>query len=80
MAGTTGILSSLTPIAPGDTITFTYTNYEGTVERRRVRVEKIGWGQTSYYPKPGFLLKGLDLDKEESRTFSVQLMEDVQHA
>lgn len=52
-------------------ITFGYVNWRGEVGMRRVRPLALWFGSTKYHPKPQWLLKGLDLDKEELRDFAM---------
>ena len=61
---------------PGDTIEFEYTNYNNVVSQRRVLVDTVRYGTTKYYPEPGWLIGGKDLDKGMSREFAVARMRE----
>ena len=56
---------------------FTYTNWKGEVEQRKVRPIKFYHGSTEWYPKPGWLMQALDLDKDQRRDFSMPNMSNV---
>jgi len=51
---------------------FKYKNWENKIAIRTVRPIKIWFGKTQWHPKEGWLLKALDLDKNEERDFSVK--------
>jgi predicted DNA-binding transcriptional regulator YafY len=50
---------------------FDYINWEGKRAVRRVRPIEIWYGKTEWHPKNGWLLRALDLDKNEERNFSL---------
>ena len=51
---------------------FKYKNWENKIAIGTVRPIKIWFGKTQWHPKEGWLLKALDLDKNEERDFSVK--------
>ena len=51
---------------------FEYVNWEGKRAVRRVKPIKIWFGKTQWHPKNGWLLKALDLDKNEKRDFALK--------
>lgn len=56
---------------------FVYKNYKGEVERRKVRPTKFYYGTTEWYPIPGWLMEGLDIEKDVMRAFSCPNMTEV---
>lgn len=55
---------------PAHPLTFTYRNYRGEVSQRRVLPIRIHFGSTRCHSIPQYLLRALDLDKEEIRDFA----------
>ena len=51
---------------------FEYTNWEGKKATRRVRPIEIWYGKTEWHPKSQWLLRAMDLDKNEERNFAVK--------
>ena len=51
---------------------FEYTNWEGKTAVRRVRPIEIWYGKTEWHPKSQWLLRAMDLDKNEERNFAVK--------
>lgn len=51
---------------------FKYKNWEGKIAVRKVKPLKIWYGKTEWHPKEQWLLKALDLDKNEKRDFAVK--------
>ena len=51
---------------------FDYINWEGKRAVRTVIPIKLWFGKTQWHPKEGWLLKALDVDKNEERDFSVK--------
>ena len=51
---------------------FEYINWEGKYAVRIVQPIKLWFGKTQWHPQEGWLLKALDLDKNEERDFSVK--------
>lgn len=52
-------------------ITLTYRNYRGEVSQRTIFPMSIWFGTTEWHPEPGWLLSGIDLEKEERRDFAL---------
>ena len=53
-------------------LVFEYINWEGVRGVRSVVPIELYWGKTQWHPKEQWLLKAMDLDKEEERTFAVK--------
>lgn len=53
-------------------LSFDYVNWEGKRAVRTVKPIKLWFGKTKWHPKEGWLLKALDLDKNEERDFAVK--------
>lgn len=53
-------------------LVFEYTNWEGKIAIRRVKPIGIWYGKTEWHPKEQWLLKAIDLDKEEERNFAIK--------
>ena len=51
---------------------FDYINWEGKQAVRTVKPIKIWFGKTKWHPKEQWLLKALDLEKNEERDFSLK--------
>lgn len=52
-------------------ITMTYRNYRGEISQRTILPMGIWFGTTEWHPEPGWLLSGIDLEKEERRDFAL---------
>lgn len=52
-------------------LSFTYTNWKGVTERRRVRLLGLRRGKTPWHPKEQFLLRAFCLDRGAEREFAV---------
>lgn len=57
---------------------FTYTNWKGEQKTRRAQFFRLEFGSNKYHPEPQFLLFGLDLDKNETRTYAAKDIKDIQ--
>lgn len=53
------------------TLTFEYINWEGKQAIRTVKPIQLWYGSTQWHPQEGWLLKALDIEKNEERDFSV---------
>ena len=51
---------------------FEYINWEGKKAIRSVRPIEIWYGKTQWHPKKQWLLRAIDLDKNEERNFAVK--------
>lgn len=51
---------------------FDYVNWEGKRGIRRMRPVEIWYGKTQWHPKRGWMLRAIDLEKNEERNFSLQ--------
>lgn len=54
----------------------TYTNWKGETSVRWFLPLELFWGSTEWHPEPQWLLRALDLDKNEERTFAMKDMKD----
>ncbi len=52
-------------------VTFLYRNHRGDEAVRRVRPIRLYFGSTCYHPQPGWLLEGWDLDRQQTRDYSM---------
>lgn len=48
-----------------------YTNWRGEKAERHLRIIKLWHGATEWHPKPGLMLKAIDLEKGKERDFCV---------
>lgn len=63
---------------PERVISFTYTNHRGEKRRRRVEPFAIFFGtEPPWHPQPGWLMKALDVESGELRTFAVENIEGI---
>lgn len=62
----------------GVNIQFKYINWEGLTSHRRVLPIAVMFGTTEYHKESQWLLKGLDLHKNEVRIFAMNDMTDVE--
>lgn len=53
-------------------VTINYTNWEGKTADRSILPLRIWYGSTNWHLKEQWLLKALDLDKNEERDFALQ--------
>ena len=53
-------------------LVFEYVNWEKKKAVRKVQPLEIWYGQTQWHPKKQWLLKALDLDKNEKRDFAIK--------
>ncbi len=51
---------------------FKYKNWEGKLAVRTVKPIKSWYGKTKWHPKEQWLLRALDLEKNEERDFAVK--------
>jgi len=52
-------------------LVFEYINWEGKKAIRSVIPIKLWYGKTKWHPKLGWLLKAMDVEKNEERDFAV---------
>lgn len=60
------------PPADEEPLSFVYRNWRGEVSQRRVRPLGIRFGSTEWHPEPQWLLRAVDLDKDEEREFAMR--------
>lgn len=58
-------------------ITFDYVNWKGNRVTRHVEARGVRFGTSEYYPEPGWLLDGIDTDKNVERTYKMSNMTNV---
>lgn len=58
-------------IESGPSIRFVYTNWRGETAPRRARLLGLRRGSTEWHPRPQWLLRAVDLDKNAEREFAV---------
>jgi predicted DNA-binding transcriptional regulator YafY len=61
------------------TITFTYTNYKGETDQRRVKPHNVSFEATEWHQEPQPLLEAYDLDRRAMRMFAMRDMKDVRY-
>jgi predicted DNA-binding transcriptional regulator YafY len=57
-------------------VTITYTNWNGITSERTILPCELYWGSTEYHPEAQWLLRAIDQEKRELRTFA---MRDIQN-
>lgn len=62
-------------IRPGSLITFSYTNHAGRTEERRAIFQGMDYGENSWYTTPQWLMRTLDLDRMDYRSFALALID-----
>lgn len=48
-----------------------YTNWRGVRSERRILPVHLWYGSTEHHERPGWLVRSLDLDRQEARDFSL---------
>lgn len=67
-----GVLPQAIGATVGDEINIVYKNHKGITAPRRIRVKAPAYvGTTQYYPKSQWLLRAIDIDRGEDRTFAI---------
>ncbi len=56
-------------------VTFIYTNWKGVQATRVIRPIELWFGKTEYHPEEQWLLKALDVEKNEERDFAMKDIE-----
>jgi len=51
-----------------------YTNYRGETEVRNIRPESMRFGTSEWHTEPQWLLRALDVDKNQYREFALKDM------
>lgn len=57
------------------TVTIIYTNWKGETAERTIRPIELWFGKTEYHPEEQWLLRALDLTKNEERNFAMKDIE-----
>lgn len=52
-----------------------YRNWKGEQAMRRIRLLEVRFGTSQWHPEPGYLVRGLDLDKMAERDFALADMD-----
>lgn len=58
-------------------IEFEYTNYRGEESYRRVVALGVEFRASDWHPEQQWLMRALDLDKNENRDFAMKYMRNV---
>lgn len=53
-----------------------YTNWKNVKAKRIIRPIEVWFGKTEYHPEDQWLLKALDVEKDEERDFAMKDIED----
>lgn len=56
----------------GKVVKFGYKNWKHVRAQRMVAVKNVVFGTNLYHKNPTFLLIGLDIDRNENRTFDIR--------
>lgn len=64
-------------MVPGSALLFTYTNWCGVTEKRRVIPINLQYGTTPEHPEPTWLLFSYCTDRKANRSFMLSKMSDV---
>lgn len=59
-----------------DSVKIIYTNWKGETAERTIRPIELWFGETEYHPEAQWLLRALDLDKNEERNFAMKDIKD----
>ena len=55
-----------------DTVSIVYTNWKNVTATRTIRPIEIWYGSTEYHTSEQWLLRALDIEKNEERNFAMQ--------
>jgi len=55
-----------------DQVSFNYKNYKGELSIRKVKPMGVYFGSNEWHPKPQWLLRAFDVDKQAERSFAMQ--------
>jgi hypothetical protein len=72
-----GTINEIIEIKNGMTIAFHYENWQGVSAERTCEVIGLFYGQNEWHKENQFMLKGLDLEKNQERTYAIRDMSDV---
>jgi predicted DNA-binding transcriptional regulator YafY len=72
-----GTINEILEVKSGMTIAFHYKNWQGISAVRTCEVIGFYYGQNEWHKENQFLLKGLDLEKNQERTFAIRDMSDL---
>ena len=64
---------------PASRVQFWYKNWKGETSLRKAVLVTVYFGKTKYHTESQWLVKALDLDKQQSRTFAMRDMSQVEH-
>jgi hypothetical protein len=64
-------------VQEGSYIEFDYINWKGAKGHRKVKVNCIYYGATSYHPEEQWLLQAIDIDKGRERIFAMKDITNV---
>lgn len=56
----------------GDVVLIEYKNHRGEVAERRIRPERIWFGETEWHPEPQWLMEAFDFDRMATRSFALR--------
>lgn len=57
---------------------FDYVNYKGEAGHRRAQFKSVRFGSSPWHQEPQWLMKAVDLDKQEEREFALKDMTNIQ--
>ena len=56
---------------------FDYTNYRGEESYRKVVAHSVYYGKSEWHPDPQWLMRAIDIEKNEFRDFTMKDMRNV---
>lgn len=61
-----------------DVIEFDYTNWKGEKGKRKALVRGVVWGSNEWHKEQQFLLRAIDMEKNDVRYFALKDMDNVE--
>lgn len=58
-----------------ETVQITYTNWKGETAQRTIKPIELWYGATEYHPEKQWLLRALDIEKDDERNFAMKDIE-----
>lgn len=58
-------------------ISFLYLNHRGKIGTRKVIYDGVRYGTSEWHKEPQWLLKGIDIDRNQIREFAMKDMKNV---
>jgi predicted DNA-binding transcriptional regulator YafY len=58
-----------------ETVEIVYTNWKGETAKRIIKPIELWYGATEYHPEAQWLLRALDIEKNDERNFAMKDIE-----